>query len=54
MISAVICLGSQDLSSPLVFAEGLFIFYKLFSRERRILQKICSIKNVLNLKKSIL
>jgi hypothetical protein len=28
--------GSQTVSSPLAFAEGLFIFIKLFSRKRRI------------------
>jgi hypothetical protein len=28
--------GSQDISSPLVFAEGLFAFYKLSFRKRRI------------------
>jgi hypothetical protein len=25
--------GSQDISSPLAFAEGLFIFYKYFTEK---------------------
>jgi len=27
---------SQDISSPLAFAEGLFVFYNYFYRKRRI------------------
>jgi len=33
--SSVIRLGSQTITSPLVFAEGPFLYYKLFSRKRR-------------------
>jgi hypothetical protein len=33
------CWGSQDISSPLAFAEGLFLFYELFYSKRRIFDK---------------
>jgi len=35
--------GSLTIPSPLAFAEGLFCFYQLFFRKRRIFGETCSI-----------
>jgi len=35
--------GSLTIPNPLAFAEGLYLFYKLFYRKRRIFGETCSI-----------
>jgi hypothetical protein len=34
-------LGSQDISSPLAFAEGLFLFFLIIFQKKKDLGKIC-------------
>jgi hypothetical protein len=36
---------SQDISSPLAFAEGLFIFLKIFTKKEGFLEFIIVYKN---------
>jgi len=36
--------GSLSISSPLAFAEGLFVFYKLFYKKRRIFERFVEYK----------
>jgi len=53
-VAKIILSGEPDHFQPFGILLKGFLFYKLFSRKRRIFKKICSIKNVLNLKKLIL
>ena len=42
--------GSLTITSPLAFAEGLFIFFELFYRKRRIFNKLYSIYKIVTKK----